>query len=138
LANEKCDCDDVQQRFCSLRHDALEQAHALKFEKLDLKLQHMDGALVLRTIDLERRLEELNKLRQDVVTDRDIFMKKEVYDKKIDGYDSWIVDVNEKITKLMVAYDARITIAKLTGVSGIVLGVAGIIISIVLHVTGAR
>lgn len=47
---------------------------------IDLKFQEMDKALVLKTIEIDRRLQGLNELRNDVVKDRDQFVSRNVYE----------------------------------------------------------
>jgi len=42
-------------------------------------LYGMDRAIVLKTIEIDRRLEEHNKLREEVMTDRELFLRREAF-----------------------------------------------------------
>jgi hypothetical protein len=64
------------------------------------RLSGMDASLVQRTADLERRLLGLNELRAEVVKDRELLLKKETYDIKTAGYDTWCAEINRRITVL--------------------------------------
>ena len=64
------------------------------------RLNGMDRALAIRAADLERRLEGLNQLRQEVVRDREMFLNKEVYNTKTAFYDGWCSEVNDRLTKI--------------------------------------
>jgi hypothetical protein len=79
------ECADEQ--ICRARHDTI-----------NARLAAMDDALRLRTHNLEKRLEVLNELRAEVVRDRDVYLKKEIYDIKTLGYDSWCSTINTRLT----------------------------------------
>jgi len=49
-------------------------------ERFSIRMRSSDEALRLARQDMERRLEELNKLRSEVTADRGQFIHKEVYD----------------------------------------------------------
>ena len=76
-----------QEKICIAKHDVI----ITRFEA-------MDKAVAARTQDLERRLEGLNQLRQEVIRDRETFLEKKVYDIKTQGYDSWCSDISKRIT----------------------------------------
>ena len=69
-----------------------DEKHAYMGRLIDHRFESMDRAVVERTKELERRLEGLNELRQQVVKDRDQFVKKEAYDMRVQFYDKYIED----------------------------------------------
>ena len=90
--------DDNDKRYCDSKHEAEQQLCAEKEHKLQARLDGMDRALILHANDMERRLEGLNQLRQDVVEDRKDFLPQRVYDIKTSAYDIWCTEVNRRIT----------------------------------------
>jgi hypothetical protein len=69
----------------------------------------MDRAAVLKAIEIDRRLEEHNKLREEVLTDRTQFVRSETYLLHERTTNQWKDEVNDKLTKLMTKYDSRMT-----------------------------
>ena len=65
---------------------------------LQLKTETLNDAIRIRSQELERRLEGLNQLRDEVVKDREMFLKKETYEYKTNFYDSWIREVDDKLS----------------------------------------
>ena len=92
------DTNFVDERLCNIKHRANSEKVDLAMEKIDVRLDAMDEALVLRTGELEKRLEGLNQLRADVVKDREQYLRQEVYNIKTAQYDSWITNVNNRLT----------------------------------------
>ena len=91
---------DKEMEVCKVRHAALKQLVELHEEKMVCRLGGMDEALRLRTADIERRLNLLNQLREEVVVDRDRFLNKETYDIKTTFYDNWCATVNDRLTRI--------------------------------------
>ena len=83
---DKLDCD-YMDKLCHARHDAIA-----------IRLKAMDDALLLKANQLEQRLEALNELRRQVVEDREVFLRKEVYDFKTQYYDRFIESTLQRIT----------------------------------------
>jgi hypothetical protein len=78
-------------------------------EGLETRLDGMDRALALKTTEIDRRLEEHNKLREEVVTDRSQFMMNEVYIADRKTWQQWKDSVNSNITKLMTDYETKMS-----------------------------
>lgn len=79
---KECKETVVTLPICDVRHSALQDAQRLQKEIFEARFRAADQALVLRTSDIERRLEGLNQLRSEVVKDREQFVRKESYDEK--------------------------------------------------------
>lgn len=90
----------VTELLCQTRSDHLENVINLGFDKLDVRLQGMDKALELKAKDLENRLHSLNQLREEVQRDREMFLTKEIYEAKTQGYDAWCSGVDKKIVAI--------------------------------------
>ena len=104
--------------------------HRLERELIDHRFDAMDRARVLRTGELERRLEGLNKLRDEVTADRDEFVKKETYDLRVGYYDRYIEDT--RITHQGLVN--RVTVIETRSIVWTsVIGVAFTILQILLH-----
>jgi hypothetical protein len=119
-------CEKLDQRF-----DAMDAAMTLRYAQTDQRFHYMDDALLLRTKELEGRLEGLNQLRQEVVRDRDQYLRKESFDSKVDFYDKWIRVVDEKLTTMQTR---STTIAAVIGFG---VTVINIILIVVFHFIGA-
>ena len=52
----------------------------------DAHLSHLAQALALRTNELDRRLEQMNEFRKDVEGDRDAFVRKEIFEARLDSF----------------------------------------------------
>ena len=83
----------------------------------------IDKATVIKTMEMDRRLAELNELRRDVVQDRSMFVKKETYDVENKVIDDWMTSVNEKLTKLMVKYESRVTLTTLISLGSLLVSI---------------
>lgn len=62
-----------------------------------LEVKATVDALTLSRIELERRLEGLNELRQDVVKDRALFVRQDVFESKIKSMDTARQDLKEEV-----------------------------------------
>ena len=81
MPDDRENCRDcVSHKVCLIKHEADERAEDLKFQKMETRLDGMDKALLMRTGELEARLHTLNQLRNDVIRDRDLFVRKEMFD----------------------------------------------------------
>ena len=49
-------------------------------------LSHLEKALVLRTNELDHKLAQMNEFRKDVEGDREAFVRKEIFEARIDSY----------------------------------------------------
>jgi len=90
----------VDETLCNIRHQRLEDIIHLGFDKMDIRLGSMDKALDLKSRDLENRLHTLNELRAEVIRDRMMFLTKETYDIKTQGYDVWCLGIDKKIVTI--------------------------------------
>jgi hypothetical protein len=75
-------------------------------ETVKSRLDGMDVALGVRAQEIERRLEGLNQLRNEVVKDRDLFIRKDVFYQHQDAQNKQY----EEIEKRLSLHDTRITI----------------------------
>jgi hypothetical protein len=98
----------------------------LETEKVGVRLTAMDAALVVRAQELERRLEDLNRLRYEVTQDRSMFVRDDVYREKTVGYDIWCRQVDNRLT--------TIETRAITWTTAI--GTVFMILQIVLHLWG--
>jgi hypothetical protein len=92
----------------------------------DEHFECMDKVLDLKTIEMNRRLVELNELRSEVVKDRNLLVQKGEYDLKMRGIDNWVDVANEKLTILMVNYNNRISLAHWLSIGAIVISIVNI------------
>ena len=123
--------------FCRERHRLTELNVCAKIarvdERLTARLDGMDKALDVKTRELDRRLDGLNELREEVVRDRDQYARKESLDAKIDAYDKWITIANEKLTRLLVEYETRINKAGMIAIIAVLVSVSALISNIFFH-----
>ena len=78
---------------------------------IEARLDGMDRAAVLKAEEIDRRLEEHNKLREEVLLDRSMFMRNEVYSADRKTWQQWKETVNSSVTKLMTTYENRFTLS---------------------------
>ena len=52
----------------------------------DVHMVHLEKALILRTEELDKRLEQMNKFRRDVERDREDFVRKDMFETRIEGF----------------------------------------------------
>lgn len=113
----------VPDTSCNLRHD-------LEKEAIDHRFDSMDQALKLRAAELERRLEGLNELRTQVISDREQFVKKEAYEMRVGYYDKYIDDTRLTHQGLV----NRVTVIETRSIVWTsVIGVAFTILQVLLH-----
>lgn len=67
-------------------------------EYVEERFRSLDKALGISSLDLERRLAELNKLRQDVVTDRSLYVTEELYQSTERERQIWRELTNARLT----------------------------------------
>lgn len=117
----KLTSDDV----CYSRRDAINE-----------RINSIEKALTTATKVMDRRLEGLNELRTEVTTDRDMLVKRETYDQKVDYLDRWITEANKQLTTLMLNYDSRITTVKFVAGGSFILSIISIVLMIIRIRTG--
>lgn len=83
------------EKLCNTRH-----------EVINTRLHAMDSALELKTQQMEIRLHLLNELRADVIRDRELLVRKEAYDIKIENYDMFINDVAKRLAVVETRFPA--------------------------------
>ena len=64
----------------------------------ELRFSLTDKALQLQSTDLERRLEGLNQLRQEVVRDRDLYQRKDSSEARWEALNTWKSDISSRLT----------------------------------------
>jgi len=122
------------QDWCGDRHKALMENLHLRDRNIHTRLNGMDAALQERTKEMERRLEGLNQLREDVVKDRDLFVRSGEYKighKNIEDA-IWdlrkaVTSINLQITQLETRYESRITLATVVSIMSALFALAGVI-----------
>ena len=67
---------------------------------LDEREKHYQLVLSLASSEIERRLKDLNQLREYVVKDRILFVKTESFDIKMKDLDNWKKSVDISLTKI--------------------------------------
>ena len=92
--------DENCKRWCDERHNNAEKQMILELKNINTRLNAMDYAITLRTAELERRLEGLNQLRQDVVKDREILVRRDYYDLNHGALRNSLHSAIERITVL--------------------------------------
>ena len=83
--------DDCSEKLCEARRDVIQS-----------RLDGMDKALAIKTAEMDRRLEELNKLRQEVVQDRGLYMTKEMYGSAHSSLSNAVEDTRNRINNIGV------------------------------------
>jgi len=116
-------CMAVDSKLC-------DEKHAYMGRLIDHRFESMDRAVIERTKELERRLEGLNELRQQVVRDRDQFVKRETYEMRVGYYDKYIEDTRMGHQELV----NRVTVIETRSIVWTsVIGVAFTILQVLLH-----
>ena len=117
------DCKPVPEKLCDEKHAFMEKIINHRFEA-------MDDAVAARARELERRLEGLNELREQVISDRDEFLRKETYDLRVQYYDKYIDDTRLSHQELV----NRVTVIETRSIVWTsVIGVAFTILQVLLH-----
>jgi hypothetical protein len=107
-----------------------DEKHAYMGQLIDHRFEARDRAVIERTKELERRLEGLNELRQQVVRDREQFVKRETYDMRVQYYDKYIEDTRLSHQELVT----RVTVIETRSIVWTsVIGVAFTILQVLLH-----
>jgi hypothetical protein len=99
----------------------------------ETRFNAMDKALGDRTSDLERRLEGLNQLRNEVTKDRELLLRKDAYDMKVAYYDRFVADASQALTRMETRYEGRITFATMMSVVAAVAAVLAVFIPYITH-----
>ena len=104
----------VNQRLCDIKTAACQKMMFHKFDALEkimiTRFDTIDEALVLRTSELERRLHGLNELRNDVINDREMLVRKDTYEFGHRALEAQVNSINEKInlaTNRLTAVETR-------------------------------
>jgi hypothetical protein len=103
----------VDDRYLNARLDTI-------FERLNA----MDNALKLKSEEYNRRLEGLNELRDEVVTDRKQFLRHETFDSKIEAIDLILARIDKEVTRLAARFESRVTRSELLSVAAILSSLA--------------
>ena len=102
--------DDVYQRMIILIDrnavETTDKINALK-ELISSKMEGTEKALQVKTVEMERRLEGLNQLRADVVADRAMYVRNDVYDSK---HTLLLNDLNNLSNRMSVQETNRVAV----------------------------
>ena len=102
--------DDVYQRMIILIDrnavETTDKINALK-ELISSKMEGTEKALQVKTVEMERRLEGLNQLRADVVADRAMYVRNDVYDSK---HSLLLNDMNNLSNRMSVQETNRVAV----------------------------
>ena len=99
---------------------------------LEARIDGMDRAAVLKANEIDRRLQEHNKLREEVMTDRSEFLRVETFNLHETSTNEWKESVNSKLTKLMTKYENRMSIANWISVVAVLITIINLIV-LILH-----
>lgn len=91
--------DQDRRDYVSLR-DYFERILEEHCKKVEQRFESQETALDEAKVNMERRLDGLNELRQQVILDRNIYLRSDIYDEKVKYYDTWIAGVNKDITTI--------------------------------------
>jgi hypothetical protein len=90
------------ERYCDLKHNDLKCLVKQCIKTLEARLDGMDKALKLETVERERRLEGLNQLREeytkDRISDRTQYVRQETYEIKMGSHDVVLGDLSQRLT----------------------------------------
>ncbi len=96
----EANCKKIEQlekltdvKFGSVEKDIINNKELMQVELKAIRDKMKDTARVTDT-----RLENLNRLRDEVTTDREQLLRKETYDGKITTYDNWIITVEKRFS----------------------------------------
>lgn len=123
----------IDEKLCDTRHTALMQIAGLCSDKLGLRIDHIEVLMEERKETLERRLAGLNELRNEVLKDRDLFLRKEIYDEKTKAYDLWVTNTNEILTQMKTRYDSRIQLSTWLSVGSLLIAIVACFILLFRH-----
>ncbi len=71
-----------------------------RFDLVDHKIKSTQEAIFTSKEVMDTRLASLNELRQQVVDDREQYLRCDVYSEKVKGYDIWVDGVNKDLTAM--------------------------------------
>ena len=92
LSKGDCAIPDYANKLCAARH-----------ESLYVRLQAMDKALELNAKNVEARLMALNELRAEVIKDRVLFIREDMYTSKHGDLERWVRSVDSAVNALSVS-----------------------------------
>ena len=78
---------NVCEELCKALRLGCQKATEVHFQLIETQLKASEQALILRTTELDRRLEGLNQLRSEVIKDRDQFIRKDTFDVRANEWD---------------------------------------------------
>lgn len=99
MTSETHEMDSKNRESISLMH-FFERMLEEQEKRITIRFDSLDKALVLNQDEMERRLEGLNQLRSEVVTDRGQFVNKSKCEERHDSLRDWQDSVNAKLTTL--------------------------------------
>jgi adenylosuccinate synthase len=123
----------IDERVCDLKHDALCKQIGLLFDRVNIRLDSNDAALILQTTNLKEHLEKLNKSYERQIDDRNNFITKTQYEDKheilIDKINTMLLD----IAKMETRYEGRILWASIASLMSLLLAATAILVPWLLH-----
>jgi hypothetical protein len=123
----------IEKDLYLINHDSLLKIFDLGIRNVETRIDGMDKALKVKEVETERRLEGLNDLRRQVISDRGDFVRQETYDVKIGLLDLWLGDANTKFTKLMTKYDSRVTVPTIIALISIIISAVSVVLLLLHH-----
>ncbi len=95
------DGEMMNHKTCDMKTEACQRMMCNKFASLEkmmnTRFDALDESMKSRTSDLDRRLAGLNELRNEVVKDRSLFVKQEVYDYSHRNLMDTVNNLNERL-----------------------------------------
>ena len=104
----------------------------MSIKVVETRLDGMDRAATLKADEIDRRLEEHNRLREEVMTDRSVFVRTETYNLHEKAANEWKTEVNRSLTKLMTKYENRMSMANWIAVVAVAVTIINLIV-LVFH-----
>lgn len=88
----------IEESLCIEKHRSICESIDLHEKNVQNQLMAMDKALHLNAVEMERRLEVLNELRKEVISDRGQFIKIDVFAARMEKYDIEVDMLSQRIT----------------------------------------
>jgi hypothetical protein len=116
------------RRSNDLCYKMLKELIEANLKTIEVRIQGIEHATILRAREIDAKHATMNELRTEVITDRAQFIRKDVYEPREDVLRNWITDTNEKVTRLMVAYDNRMNKSSMISIGSLIVSVITVII----------
>ena len=93
----------------SCRRCPMESVFNARLQTICVRMDGMDNALLIRKAEMDRRLDGLNQLREDVIRDRDMFLRRDTYESKHEALSVWIKSIDTALNEAKSRTNDRLT-----------------------------